>query len=366
MTGIDRVELAYLRRLSAGSDPFFALARTARGYLLLDKDGAREMAQRFVSKSFGDISLLKKAMGRSPTPRNRAATDMRKLAVDRCLHIRLGAMLRRHMPDGSWYFNTGITNLDDTLLGGLHSADIHIAVLVHDVIPVEAPQYSGDVVRFKRYLDAVERNADLVIYNSRDTRARTEAVMATHPPAIVAHLGVEVAVSELLPLELKPKAPYFVYVSTIEPRKNHALLLDIWEDWGETAPKLVLVGGRGWKNTEVFERLDRGIDRVIEAPDLSDGQVSSLLIGSNGLLFPSRLEGFGLPPMEAAMLEVPVLAAPLPALREVMGDIPIYEDISKPYRWRKQIEHLAEQRRRPAPFLAPTWTDHFNTVLRQT
>jgi glycosyltransferase involved in cell wall biosynthesis len=372
MTGIDRVEFAYLRALSARDAPFFALARTRLGYVLLDHAGAREMARRLGEDDFGALDALGRLLRSRPAPVRRAEADLRRLCIARCLPQRLGAMLARHLPRGVRYINTGHANLTDRVLAGLRGRDARVAVMVHDVIPLEAPHWQrpGAADRFGRFLLQVERHADLVIYNSHDTRARSEAILRRAPASITAHLGVDSALPDLLPpalaAGLPPGRAYFVCLGTIEPRKNHALLLDLWDAWGATAPTLVLAGARGWNNAEIFARLDRGVAGVLEAPGLTDGQVSTLLDGSHGLLFPSHLEGFGLPPMEAALRGVPVLAQPLPVLREVMGDIPIYLDPAKPYLWRQEIEKMAEQRRHPPPFVPPSWSDHFNAVLKVT
>lgn len=368
LTGIDRVELAYLQTLSARPDPFFAISRTKLGYVLLDHGGARDMAQRLGTDSFGKLDPLGLVSAGRPEAVRRAEADLRRLCHARCLPQRLGAMLKKHLPAGTRYINTGHANFTDRMRSALRGIDAHLAVMVHDVIPLEAPgwQREGAADRFARFLLDVEREADLILYNSHDTQSRTEAVMQRPPPAVVAHLGVDTALPDILPEGFAPQTPYFVVLGTIEPRKNHAFLLNLWEGWGAEAPGLVIVGQRGWNNEEVFARLDAGVDKVIEAPTLTDGQVTTLLDGAHGLLFPSLLEGYGLPPMEAAMRGVPVLANPLPVLREVMGDIPIYEDVANPYRWRQQIEQLAEQRRHPEPFLQPTWADHFNTVLKLT
>lgn len=368
MTGVDRVEFAYLRTLSARNEPFFAIARTPFGYVLLDRTAAREMARRLGANDIGPLDALGQLAPRRPLAVRQAEADLRRLAKARALPQRLAAMLRKHLPPHTRYLNVGHANLTDRMLSALRGIDAHVAVFVHDVIPLEAPHWQrpNSVAAFSRFLDRTRHHADLVIYNSADTRRRAEAMMGAAPANVVAHLGVELASPDLLPAELSPRAPYFVALGTIEPRKNHALLLDIWEQWGGAAPQLFLAGTRGWENDAVFARLDAGIARVCEVPGLSDGEVTTLLTGSNGLLFPSHLEGYGLPPMEAAALGVPVLCQPLEVLREVMGDVPIYEDASNAYPWRHQIEKLAEQRHKPGVFVPPSWADHFNTVLMLT
>jgi len=90
------------------------------------------------------------------------------------------------------------------------------------------------------------------------------------------------------------------------------------------------------------------------------------------LLFPSRAEGFGLPPIEAAALGVPVVCSDLPVIREVLGDIPVYLDATKRYQWKQITQsllkgHRADKKlRAEGAFSPPTWDDHFNNVLRFT
>ena len=108
-----------------------------------------------------------------------------------------------------------------------------------------------------------------------------------------------------------------------------------------------------------------------ELPGLDDGQVAALLQGSAGLLFPSLAEGYGLPPMEAAGLGVPVLASNLSVLREGLGDIPVYAPVAERYLWAQLIRTMAEDHRAgrgatpdaAAAFAPPSWEAHFKTVF---
>ena len=106
--------------------------------------------------------------------------------------------------------------------------------------------------------------------------------------------------------------------------------------------------------------------------DLSDGAVSALLQRSDGLLFPSHAEGFGLPPAEAALLGIPVVCADLPVYREFLQDYPVYLNATDMYLWETTIRNLTngkDDRSRtdhPAasPDGLPTWDSHFNIVLK--
>lgn len=382
---MDRVELAYLDHLATCREPLFAIARTTLGYVLLDKAGAAAVLARITGlEPWGAADGLSRLARSKPLMVRRAESDLRRLALDRCLPNRLPRMLARRLPKGAAYFNVGHSNLTERMLwSARHSAGARIAVMIHDIIPLEFPQYQrpGTPDRFRTMLRRVRSGADLILYNTTDTQTRAEAQMRPWgpvPPGIVAHLGVPVPEPGDLPDGFDPTRPWFVALGTIEPRKGHDLLLDIWDDMqadhGPETPQLLICGARGWNNGAVFDRLDRlpADSAVRELPGLADTQVAALLAGSRGLLFPSRAEGFGLPAVEAAALNIPVICTDLPAIREVLGDIPVYVAETDRYQWRNAIESLGKGRRGKKPaaaeaeFTPPTWAGHFKTVLRFT
>ena len=376
-TGVDRVELAYLSHLLTLDAPLFALARTALGYVLLDRAGMQAFYDRLDGgEEWGAADLL----SRLPRARNaalmQAESDLRRFALARCLPSGLERMLRREMPSGVSYLNVGHSNLTERVLGAVKTAEGRIAVLVHDVIPLEYPafQRSGTVAPFRAKIDRVSRHADLAIYNSKDTQQRSEAQMPHRvPPGVAAHLGVTTPIADRndLPRGLPPAQPYFVIVGTIEPRKNHSFLLDLWDEMRPTAPPLLICGSRGWNNAAVFDRLDRlpTNSPIREMAGLSDPALAALVFGAADMLFPSHAEGFGLPPAEALALGTRVLCNDLPVLHEVLGDKAVYAPLSDAYSWKATIEEWAANPPDPCAtvtFQAPTWAEHFKTVLKLT
>jgi glycosyltransferase involved in cell wall biosynthesis len=116
--------------------------------------------------------------------------------------------------------------------------------------------------------------------------------------------------------------PYVLAVGTIEPRKNHRRLLAAWRSLPAPRPKLVVLGRRGWECDDIVADLERGVrdDGVIWHEGVDDATVYAYMAHARALVYPSQLEGFGFPPLEAMALGTPVLAGDTPALREVLGD----------------------------------------------
>jgi len=384
-TGVDRVELAYLRHLAQCPEPLFAIARTTLGYALLGADGIDQITRRIDGTlPWGLADRLSKLARSKPPAVRQAESDLRRFALDRCRPRQLPKMLARHLPVGVSYVNVGHSNLTDRMLWAVqHGVKGRVTVLIHDVIPLDFPQFQrpGTPDRFRAMLRRVRGAADLIIYNSHYTQERAEHYMAgwgAVPPGVVAHLGVEVAKPDrmALPPGLDLDKPWLVMLGTIEPRKGHDLMLDIWPDLqaelGPDMPQLLIIGTRGWNNAAVFARLDQlpADGLVHEMSGLDDAAVTALLAGSQGLLFPSRAEGFGLPPVEAAALGIPVLSSDLPVIREVLGDIPVYVSELERYQWQKAVKTLIKGQEKHRPlideddFVPSTWKDHFNTVLR--
>lgn len=332
-TGIDRVERAYLDHFLSMDAPLFGLVRTRYGWLLLDRAGCAAL---------GNLA------------------DARRLAIARALPWRL----HRILPKGI-YWNIGHALRADAL-AQIARAGLKIAVMIHDTIPLDHPDLSraDQIAPFAAKIAATSRYADWVIHISDDARQRTEAHFAAHgrvPPGVTAHLGVTLTP----PAAFVTDRPYVVILGTIEPRKNHALLFDIWERLGPDAPQLRIIGARGWASADLFARMDALIARglVVHHDGADDATAMGILAGARALLFPSLAEGFGLPPWEALALGIPVIANDLPVLREVLGSFAVYLDAADSYSWMETIGRLTGAAPNKKQRMPPTWSQHFKTVL---
>lgn len=378
LTGIDRVELAYLDHFCGRDGLFFALVRTPAGALLLDRAGAG-MIRAAAGNPAVDLppaGWLSRVLHRKDPVRAAAETLARSHATGRAPVALLSRLLRRSLPRGFAYLNVGHSNLGHRMMRQLRAGGAgKVAAMVHDTIPLDHPEFSRPDAppAFARKLAVVSAHADLVIHIAEATRATTEpwlTRMGRCPDGLVAHLGVPVPRPDpgLVPPGLIGPEGHFVAIGTIEPRKNHTLLLDLWHSLPRM-PRLYILGNRGWASKDLLRRLDAlppdGPIRVLSG--LPDEAVAAILGTARALLFPSRAEGFGLPLLEAAALGVPVVCSDLPVARELLGTNAVYLDPDDSYSWVEEIAGRAAgqvDRVVPAGGMGlPKWDDHFNLVL---
>lgn len=119
--------------------------------------------------------------------------------------------------------------------------------------------------------------------------------------------------------------------------------MSVWRDLvaelGASAPKLVIVGKRGWNSAEIVAALEQEAARghVIEVAGLPTRDYRVLLDHCSALLAPSFAEGFGLPVAEALAVGAPVIAADIAPFREQGGDRLTYRDPQSSQEWREAI-----------------------------
>ncbi|MGF6300003.1 glycosyltransferase involved in cell wall biosynthesis [Paraburkholderia sp. WC7.3d] len=253
--------------------------------------------------------------------------------------------------------------------------------MVHDLIPLTHAEYCrpGVDATHRNRMQTALKHASGLIMNSQATldslAAEAHRSNLPLPPIVVAHLASGVTPRPLAPRPIA--TPYFVMLSTIEPRKNHWFILHVWrrlvEQLGAAAPKLVVIGRRGWECENVIDMLERceslkGV--VIEESHCSDEKLYAYLQHCQALLFPSFVEGYGMPLAEALALKVPVLASDLSVFHEIADDIPDYLDPLDGPGWLARIQAYTQansperdgQLSRIERFREPTWVEHFERV----
>jgi glycosyltransferase involved in cell wall biosynthesis len=370
-TGIDRVELAYARHLLGSRHTACFTARNAIGGIGLLPAAP---AAQFV----GALGGLWRD-GATPREAHRVATLAQRLRRD----AMFGGRALRHALRGARttpvYLLVSHQNLDRPrpIAALKASTGVRFVCLIHDVIPLDFPQLTrpGQARRHHRRVAAVGALADSAIVNSAATSDALAAHIAPNAreiPIVVAPLGIDLAAQPTPDID---EPAYFVCIGTIEARKNHRLLLDVWQglaaEHGHQTPRLKLIGQRGFSSERIAGRLASLHGLVTEHSDLSDTATAALLRGARALVFPSFAEGYGLPVAEALALGVPVLCSDLPALRETGGGVPEYLDPADGAAWRDAILAYADnsgrrsaQLGRLAGWEAPCWAGHFAIVHR--
>ncbi|WP_165322557.1 glycosyltransferase family 4 protein [Rhizorhabdus phycosphaerae] len=370
-TGIDRVELVYARQLidKIPNRLHFAAVNPLGLYGRLPT----EAVLRFIAETEARWSSA-----RSLSRREMLVAAGRSLAS-----LRPRPVPRRAAGSRRYYIQASPHHLDrpERVQAKLQAEGARFVCLVHDLIPIEYPEYArpNGADTHRRRIATMGAFAQGLIANSQATADSLTAFLGeSAPPVRVAHLGCDPLPSgAALPAGLTP--PYFVVLSTIEPRKNHLLLLNIWRRMVETlgpeaTPQLAIVGRRGWENENVIDMLERCDSikgHVHELSGLPDHMVGTLLRNARALLCPSFAEGFGMPVTEALLSGTPALCSDLPALREAGGTVPEFLDPLDGPGWLAAITDYAHdgsaarlrQIERMQDWTPPTWDAHIATVL---
>ncbi|MGH6851669.1 MAG: glycosyltransferase family 4 protein [Methylocella sp.] len=237
--------------------------------------------------------------------------------------------------------------------------DVKAVFFIHDLLPIETPEYfrKAEYERHLRRLTNLARFGAGAIVTTEAVKAALQRHLA---PLGRAGMPVLVAPASAAPVfwrqdKVDPALadhPYFVTCGTIEPRKNHLMLLHVWRELvrrdGAAAPKLVLIGSRGWENENAVDLLQRCpsiANHVIEAAGLPTPALKRLLDGARVLLMPSFAEGYGLPVAEALAANVPVIASDIEVFRETGGGRIIQLSPIDGEGWLEAIRALARSHR---------------------
>ena len=218
----------------------------------------------------------------------------------------------------------------------------------YDIIPVSYPQFCDSLFTqsFAQYAKDSAEMADGYIAISKTVQQDMLNYLNQLVPELVSTTQFDYFYLGANFTEVEPKgqvresvraifdrtAHGYLMVSTIEPRKNHTYLLDAFDQlWVRGIhANLIIVGRVGWQVEGLMQRMlthPQLNQQLFLLHDLTDAELSYCYTHATALVFPSVVEGFGLPVIEALQHKLPVIVSDIPIHREVGGDIAMYVDL---------------------------------------
>lgn len=216
-------------------------------------------------------------------------------------------------------------------------------ITVHDMVYKAFPETvkSRTKLMLDMGLKQSMRRADIIVTDSEFSRSEIIKYFPQHKKKIrVVPCGVNL--EKFRPCEDSEKiqqvkkslgisGEYFLYLGTIEPRKNLERLIRAYYVLAKklkNPPKLVLAGGKGWLYDNIFRRVKelKLEKQVLFTEYVPSEDITALMCGALAFVFPSVYEGFGMPPLEAMACGVPVMCSDCASLPEVVGDCAVMCD----------------------------------------
>ena len=193
---------------------------------------------------------------------------------------------------------------------------------LHDLSPWLDPAWQPNASRVRRRTRLLlqGRICTMVITPTEAVRRAAIERFRLDPDRVVA---VPLAAAEhFRPVASAPPAPYFLFVGTLEPRKNIARLIEAWRELRKKQDVELVIAGRTRAGFEPIAA-EPGL-RVLGA--VSEEELPALYSGAVACVYPSLYEGFGLPALEAMQCGAVVITSRDPAIMEVTGDAAVHVD----------------------------------------
>jgi alpha-1,3-rhamnosyl/mannosyltransferase len=212
-----------------------------------------------------------------------------------------------------------------------YSPNLPLVLTIHDAIPWRHPEWftRANALQQRLLVGRAARKADLILTDSHASKDDIVNLLLVDASRVeVIHLGISPAFSPAnrdrhwVEQRYGLNGPIVLSVGTPEPRKNLRGTIEIFERVAKEFPEasLILVGGDGWGTDPISERIAASPCRIIRTGRVDFDDLTHLYASADCFLFPSLLEGFGFPPLEAMASGTPVVCSDRPSLPEVVGD----------------------------------------------
>jgi glycosyltransferase involved in cell wall biosynthesis len=242
--------------------------------------------------------------------------------------VALPRYVLRHRPTFVHFpYNGHVTN---------HISDITTVTTILDVLPLTIPDYFKSRNAERKYRERMQSDidrSDLIVTISQYSKKEIMRNFTVKTEPLVVYPGSSIKVNcQPLKRNGNESDAYFLYVGGYDRRKGLEALLGVFIKLyrsGQLHSRLVLTGERrGYFSTEFKRLVTEGLSlgAVRETGYVSDAELSRLYCGARALVYPSKFEGFGLPPLEAMILGCPIITTKCTSIPEVCGDAACYVD----------------------------------------
>ena len=196
-----------------------------------------------------------------------------------------------------------------------------------------------------------------------------DKIKVIYPGASVVPMNEDKARRLIAPYKIKKD--FFLYLGTLEPRKNIECIIKAFNRYQQEYPQteLVLIGNKGW----IYQKLLRSVRKrsYIKYLGFVDSPIKdAFYFLSQGLLWPSFYEGFGFPPLEATFHQVPVITSYKTSLPEIMKNQALYVDpynVSEIYQLLKNLTEDKNFRKQVCDsskdFVVPAWPQQVKEII---
>ena len=217
---------------------------------------------------------------------------------------------------------------------------IPLVMTIHDLIHLRIPEEGGALkgLYYEVVVKPALRKSFRILTVSRFSKEEILSwVRIPEEKIVVVGNGVSEIFSSEGPV-CRPGFPYFLYVGNRKPHKNLPLLFDAFSLARLPDPFRLFLSGPPDSKTQ-GEIARRGLEgKIFFGGEIPEGDLSALYRGATALLFPSRLEGFGLPVLEAMSCGVPVLASRISSVEEIAGSTVEMLSPDEPDSWARAME----------------------------
>jgi len=199
---------------------------------------------------------------------------------------------------------------------------VKIIFLVYDLISIKYPHFFPEIdsKKYRLWIDNIDKVSNALLTISNSVKNDLEKYI-TNIPITTIHLGADIEKNRIFS-KRKFKTPTFLMVSTIEPRKGHEDILNAFEILWKRGIKvnLVFIGREGWMVERLINRIYKNKffkKYLFYLKNVDDKTLINYYQSSTAFIMASYDEGFGLPIIEAARYNLPIIARDIPVFREL-------------------------------------------------